>query len=51
MPEDVLRQVKFTFVSEISQVLKIMLAKPPKTLPKKKTPAPRKKTVRTGTAK
>ncbi|MBR4663137.1 MAG: endopeptidase La [Lentisphaeria bacterium] len=47
VPEDVLRQVKFTFVSEISQVLKIMLAKPPE----KKAPAPRKKTVRKGAAK
>ncbi|MBE6373087.1 MAG: endopeptidase La [Lentisphaerae bacterium] len=51
VPEDVLRQVKFTFVSEISQVLKIMLAKPPKTPPKKKAPAPRRKTVRKGAAK
>lgn len=46
VPEDVLRQVKFTFVSEITQVLEIMLAKPPK-----KTPAPRKKTVRKGSKK
>ena len=37
VPEDVLRQVKFHFVSEIGQVLKIMLAKPPK------SPAPEKK--------
>ena len=51
VPEDVLRQVKFTFVSEISQVLKIMLARPPKTPTKKKVPAPRKKTVRKGAAK
>ena len=51
VPEDVLRQVKFTFVSEISQVLRIMLAKPPKTPPKKKAPAPRRKTVRKGAAK
>ena len=50
VPEDVLRQVKFTFVSEIDQVLKIMLAKPPKT-PAKKTAAPRKKTAGKGTAK
>ena len=51
VPEDVLRQVKFAFVSEISQVLEIMLAKPPKAPPKKKTPAPRKKTIRKGAAK
>jgi len=50
VPEDVLRQVKFTFVSEIGQVLKIMLAKPPKAPMKKKAPAPRKKTVRKGSA-
>jgi ATP-dependent Lon protease len=49
VPEDVLRQVKFTFVSEISQVLKIMLTKPPKA-PAKKSAAPRRKNVRKGTA-
>ena len=50
VPEDVLRQVKFTFVTEIPQVLKIMLAKPPKA-PAKKTAALQKKTTRKGTAK
>ena len=49
MPEDVFRQVRFTFVSEISQVLKIMLAKPPKA-PAKMTVIPRKKTLRKGAA-
>ncbi len=46
VPEDVLRQVKFTFVSEIAQVLKIMLAKPAK-----KTAASGKKAAGKGTAK
>ena len=49
VPEDVFRQVRFTFVSEISQVLKIMLAKPPKA-PAKMTVIPRKKTLRKGAA-
>ena len=31
IPEDVMKQVKFHFVSEIAQVLKIMLSKPPRT--------------------
>ena len=49
VPEDVLRQVKFHFVSEIDQVLKIMLAKPPKS-PEKKS-APRKKITKKGTSR
>ena len=50
VPEDVLRQMKFHFVSGIDQVLKIMLAKPPKA-PAKKSAAPRKKTAGKGAAK
>ena len=46
VPEDVLRQVKFHFVSEIDQVLKIMLAKPPE-----KKSAPRKKITKKGTSR
>jgi len=42
IPEDVMKQVKFHFVSEIAQVLKIMLTKP--------SPA-KKKTVRKGNKK
>ena len=49
VPEDVLRQVKFHFVSEIGQVLKIMFAKPPKS-PEKK-PASRKRNTKKETVK
>ena len=43
VPEDVMKQVHFHFVSEISEVLKIMLAKPPRKTAKK---AVRKTAVR-----
>ena len=53
IPEDVLKQVKFHFVSDIAQVLKIMLAKPGsgrKAGPAKKQAASQKKN-RKGTAR
>ena len=43
VPEDVMKQVHFHFVSEIREVLKIMLAKPPRKTAKK---AVRKTAVR-----
>ena len=45
VPEDVMKQVRFHFVSEIREVLKIMLAKPPRKTAKKavrKAPVRRK---------